>query len=182
MALSLVFNKMKIKYLTYLIITLISDSIYSQFDEYTVKAQFMERFTHYIEWPEGSTIKNQEIPFRIGVYGENHFENKLNEIAELIEIKNKKVELREVDFKSILDCDMLFISKCSEEELNKIIRIAVGRSILLISDSDGFGKKGVHINFYNKNDKINFEINISSTRRDTFKISSRLLKLARIIE
>ena len=169
---------MKIKYLTYLIITLISGSIYSQFDEYTVKAQFMERFTQYIEWPDGSTIKNKEIPFRIGVFGEN----KLDEIVEFVEIKNKKVELLEVDFKSILDCDMLFISKCSNEELNKIIRITKGRGVLLISDSEGYGKKGVHINFYNKNDKINFEINISATKRDTFKISSRLLKLARIIE
>jgi len=173
---------MKIKYLTYIFTLIISVPSFSQYNEYEVKAQFMERFTQYIDWPEGSTINNPEIPFRIGIYGENHFENKLDKIAEFVKIKNKKVKLKEVDFKNILDCDMLFISQCSNEELSEIIRTVKYKGVLLVSDSEGFANKGVHINFYNINNKINFEINIAATHRDTFKVSSRLLKLARIIE
>jgi len=161
---------------------LLAVPIFAQFTEYDVKAQFMHRFTQFIEWPKGSTINNSELPFRIGVYGENYIENPLNEIAEFYQIKDKKVKIAKVDFNNIIDCDMLFISKCSNEELDKIIKIAKGKGILLVSDTNGYGKKGVHINFYKQDEKINFEINITAAKNDTFNVSSRLLKLARIIE
>ncbi len=173
---------MKIFNIINIINILVTVPIFAQFTEYDVKAQFMHRFTQFIEWPQSSTINNSDLPFRIGIYGENYIENTLNEIAEFSQIKDKKVEILQVDFKNIIDCDMLFISKCSNEELSKIIKIAKGKGILLISDTNGYGKKGVHINFYKQDEKINFEINISAAKKDTFNISSRLLKLARIIE
>jgi len=173
---------MKIFNIINIINILFTVPIFAQFTEYDVKAQFMHRFTQFIEWPQSSTINNLDLPFRIGVYGDNYIENTLNEIAEFSEIKEKKVKIVQVDFNNIIDCDMLFISKCSNEELYKIIKIAKGKGILLVSDTKGYGKKGVHINFYKQDEKINFEINISTAKNDSFNVSSRLLKLARVIE
>ncbi|MBU0476046.1 MAG: YfiR family protein [Bacteroidetes bacterium] len=173
---------MKIKNIIYLLNALVIIPIYAQFTEYDVKAQFMERFTQYIEWPKGAAIYNQEIPFRIGIYGENNFEYKLNEMVQFVKIKNKKIKYKELNSDLLLDCDLIFISKCSDEELSKIISLTKGKGILLISDSDGFGEKGVHINFYKVDNKIHFEINLSAVKSDLFNFSSRLLRLARIIE
>lgn len=173
---------MKIKNLIYLLNILIVIPLYSQFTEYDVKAQFMERFTQYIEWPKGAAVYNPELPFRIGIFGENNFEHKLNEMVQFVKIKNKQVKYKELDFNLLLDCDLIFISKCSDEELSKIIRLTKGKGILLISDSEGYSEKGVHINFFKVDNKIHFEINLSAVKSDLFNFSSRLLRLARIIE
>jgi len=55
-------------------------------------------------------------------------------------------------------------------------------SVLTVSDSSGFAEKGVVINLYKSGIKTKFEINRNSARESGLKISSKLYKLARIVE
>jgi hypothetical protein len=56
-----------------------------------------------------------------------------------------------------------------------------GSYILTIGDTEGFGEKGVMINFIIRDNKVRFEINPEAARRAGLTISSKLLSLATIV-
>ncbi|MCD4695436.1 MAG: YfiR family protein, partial [Bacteroidales bacterium] len=65
--------------------------IFSQTEEYTIKAVFMERFTRFTEWPAESAINDTTKPFVISVIGKNPFGNLLEETYSSQKILNKNV-------------------------------------------------------------------------------------------
>jgi len=52
---------------------------------------------------------------------------------------------------------------------------------LTIGDTKGFAQQGVIINFYIKDEKVRFEINVDAAKRANLKISAKLLRLAKIV-
>ena len=79
-------------------------------------------------------------------------------------------------------CHIAFIGSSENGNVRKILKLLNNASTLTIADSPGMGKKGVIINFYMKRNKVRFEINLGAAKRAGLKISSRLLRLARIVE
>jgi hypothetical protein len=53
---------------------------------------------------------------------------------------------------------------------------------LTISEIEGFTQSGGIINFYIEESKIRFEINVGAAEKAGLKISSKLLKLAKITQ
>ena len=52
----------------------------AQTGEYTVKAVYLERFTRFVEWPEGAAIEDTTESFVIAVLGEHPFGDTLDEV------------------------------------------------------------------------------------------------------
>ena len=65
--------------------------------------------------------------------------------------------------------------------VRSILRTLKGTGILTIGDTSGFARQCGIINFYLKSGKVRFEINVEASRRENLQISSKLLRLARII-
>jgi len=54
--------------------------------------------------------------------------------------------------------------------------------VLLISDSEGFSKKGVHFNFFKEKDEtIHFEINLKALAKSGLRPDLKLLSVGKII-
>ncbi len=158
---------------------LICISAYSQYDEFVVKAVYLEKFTRFITWPERSDFNNQDSVFTISVIGKTPITQKLNEIYTNYLIKNKKVVILELEnMDSIPETDLLFIGNVKAKELDQILASIAGRPVLTLSDSPGFGRKGVIINFLYTDDKISFEINKEVADQSGLTISYLLLKEA----
>jgi YfiR/HmsC-like len=154
----------------------------SQNLEYKVKAEFLERFTRFIEWPQNSTSIDGPLPFRICVTGKNPFDGYLKQMAGSVKIKGKPVEVYEsLELDQIQSCQILFIPSSEERNLQEILRITADKPILTVSDSTGFAQKGVLINFYSTGSYIRFEVNLNAAEKSRLKFSSRLLKLARLV-
>ncbi len=151
--------------------------------EYRLKAELMERFTRFVEWPEESSVKDRTIPFLICIAGKNPFGKYLEELANDIKIRGKRVQILEVtDLKQIEFCQILFISSTEEKRLSEILSHAEDRPILTIGDTPGFAQNGVLINFYSIEKYVRFEVNYSTIQKSKLKFSSRLLKLARFVD
>lgn len=148
---------------------------WSQYGEYILKAAFMEKFTHFIEWPNAT--KNV---FNVCVIGENPFKGTLKKLASSSRIKSKPTKFTTIDnIDSISNCNILFISSSKRTSINQILNSVRGQPVLTISDTPGFAQQGVIINFLrNKDNNIQFEINHRMAQNVGLKISSRLLKLA----
>jgi hypothetical protein len=150
-----------------------------QVAEYQVKAEFIERFTRFVEWPDAREPRSAS--FVIGVVGANPFDGYLERIARDRKIKGRGIEVRTVAVDQAVDCDVVFIPSSERKNLAAILDKTHARPILTIGDTAGYAEKGVLINFYNAGDQVRFEINESAADRSGLKISSKLFKLARVV-
>ncbi len=150
--------------------------------EYQLKAEFMERFTRFIEWPATSAVNDGQTPFAICVAGDDPFGPFLRNLAASRRIKSKPIAVRLVSASSSFEgCHMLFIAASERDHAADVIRRAANRPILTVGDAGGLGKTGVMINFYEAADKVRFEINPRSAEKSGLRISSKLLKVARVV-
>ena len=76
---------------------------------------------------------------------------------------------------------MLFITSGERLRLRAIIERTSRRPILTVGDTDGFARAGVLVNFYLDKTRVRFEVNADAIKVSGLKVSSRLLKLARIV-
>lgn len=163
-------------------ILLLSTALSAQPFEYKLKAEFLERFTRFIEWPTESSVSNNSKPFCICVVGENPFGPYLKQMADAVKIKGKVVEIHEMKDLEKLDlCQIVFISRSEKSILLEILKYTQNKPILTIGDTSGFAEDGVLLNFYESGGHVRFEINMNAVERSKLKFSSRLLKLARLV-
>jgi len=149
-----------------------------QVPEYELKAELLARFATFITWPQSSDGR----PFTIGVIGRNPFNGYLEKLAER-RIKNRPVEIRYISELTQIDgCDILFICGSEKRRLAAILAHTGSRPILTVADSGGFAEAGVLINFYTTSDTVRFEINETAVDRSGLKVSSKLFKLAKVVE
>lgn len=150
----------------------------AQVSEYEYKAAFIERFTRFVEWPN----KIESKTFKIAVLGENSFNNSLDELFKGTKIKNKKVALIYTNkIEDLTNVDLVFISNSEKRRLEEILLALSKKPILIISDSEGFCKKGVHINMYVHDNYVRYEINQETIEKSGLKVSSLLFASAKIV-
>lgn len=156
---------------------------FCQSRESLIKAGYIEKFTHFVQWPETSTKSEPINEFTIAVIGKNTFGNDLNDLFSKIKVKNNQVKIRYISsVDEIGDCMILFISGSEKNNLTKIQQFTTGKPILTISDSKGFGVKGVIINMFPAGEYIRYEISRSALEKSGLTINSLLLNSAVIIK
>jgi hypothetical protein len=147
--------------------------------EYQIKAEFIERFTRFIEWPAAPSQPQSE-PFVIGIIGRDPFNGYLEAIARARTIKGRPVRIRHLaGLDAIGSCQILFISSSEKGSFDEIVARARKYPVLTIGDSPGALSSGVMINLYTADNKVRFEINEQQLSKAGFAASAQLLKLAR---
>lgn len=150
--------------------------------EYAVKAEFLERFTHFIRWPSTS-FTDADHPFVLCVIGKNPFGTYLTELVGRQRIQSRRAMLRSISALGQIDgCHLLFIAHSERRRIASIVRRTSGRPILTVGDTGGFAEAGVLVNLYLHDSNVRFEINILAVKQSGLKFSSKLLKLARVVD
>lgn len=156
---------------------------FSQASIYVLKAVYLEKFSRFITWPQESLIDNPDEPFIIAVIGETPLTENLKQIYEIQEIKNKRVIIKKIKhFNEIQGSHILFIAESEKKNIDQIIAITSQQPILTIGETKGFAEKGVLINFFEKDNKLRFEINETAVLKSPLQMSYYLLNSARIVE
>jgi hypothetical protein len=177
-------NIKKIVLLIYIINGFMTEELsFCQSRESLVKAGYIEKFTHFVQWPELSGKSDSTDTFKIAVIGKNTFGKDLGELFSKIKVKESTVKISYISSVDEIDnCMILFISESEKNNLDKILHYTTGRPILTISDSKGFGLIGVIINMFTEGNYIRYEINRSTLEKSGLKINSLLLNYAVIIK
>jgi hypothetical protein len=161
---------------------MIPHDIHAQSKEYLLKAGYIEKFTHFVEWPEKTNIHDTTLAFSVAVMGENKFSNALEKIFEKVKVNNKEVRITNISSIDDIDsCMVLIISESKKNSLKEILSYTTGKPILTIGETKGYGKKGVIINMYLDDNYIRYEINRTALNKSGLKISAKLFEIARII-
>jgi len=151
--------------------------------EYEVKAAYLYNFSKFIEWPPNAAVATHA-PLVIGVVGDDPFGPVLDETVRPKGVADEPrlVVRRFSRLEDVVHADILFISSSEAERLPQILKILDGASVLTVGEMERFAERGGMIALKVEDKKVRFDINLDSVRRANLRLSSHLLKLARIVD
>ena len=149
--------------------------------EYQIKAAFLYNFVKFIEWP-ASAFKGTHSDLYLCVLGDDPFGTALDRTISGKIVNGRTLAVkRSGRLQDLKDCHLMFLSSSERDRLTKILDVLAGSSVLTVGDTDQFALLGGMINLYVEESKVRFEINPHAAERSGLKISSKLLKLAKIV-
>jgi YfiR/HmsC-like len=164
-----------------LFVTLQTAAAQSPVPEYRVKAVFLFQFTQFIDWPSDS-FSSPDAPFVIGILGEDPFGSFLDDTVREEKKNNHPLIIqryqRADDFKN---CHLLFVSKQDVGRVPDVTSVSTQRGVLTVSDADDFLDRGGTIQFVMHDNRVHLRINLATAKSANLTISSKLLRLARVI-
>ncbi len=148
--------------------------------EYRFKAVYLYNFLKFTEWPD-SVFESPSSPIIIGIAGEDPFGLILDETVQSENINGRPITVKRFRLgDDITACHLLFVSAKAKEP-SDILRRVADLPILTVVDLDKAETSGGEINFYFDNNKIRFEVDMQALQRSGVKLSSKLLRLAKIV-
>jgi len=150
--------------------------------EYQVKAVFLFNFAQFIAWPTNA-FADAQTPMTIGVLGDDPFDSFLDETVRGEKIgEHPLVIQRYRRIEDVQGCQILFISRSEDGQTGRILAGLKDKNILTVGDSDGFIKDGGIVRFVTEENKIHLRINLEAAKSANLAISSKLLRLAEIVD
>lgn len=140
-----------------------------------VKAALVFNFLKFVEW--GDTAK----PLEVCVIGETRVLQALSALAGR-SIAGRKVTVRHAVADELRGCRVAFLAPSEDVRVETLSMELARERVLVIGDGPAFAARGAHLNFYVVEDRVRFEANVGAMRRDGIAVSSKLLRLARIVE
>lgn len=153
------------------------------------KALFIEQFTRLIEWPPA--VLAQDGPFVLCLEGASDTATELSNIAAVRKFKDRPTEIRRLrPGASAEGCHVLYIAGSEAARVGQILGAIADSPILTVSDTPGFGARGVHFNLFEETRSapregtyVGFELNVSTVKRSVLLLfSPQLLKEGRRVE
>lgn len=146
-----------------------------------LKVAYIARFTEFIEWPE--TTADTPPAFKICVFGDAPILQPLQQLPQLMKDNHRNVDIRRIDqAQESFICNILFVPHAANAHLAKIASHTRHKPILVINEVQGVPGHGQLISLYTEGERLRIEIHLRETEDAGLKISSRLLKLANVVE
>lgn len=156
-------------------------------DAYALKAAYIFNFTKFIQWPVGGGADG-DLSFHILVAGKDAVEAQFKTIdgknngMGIVRIERLASPTPAID-DAAQHCHVVFISdQVGESDTRRILERFAGKPILSIGEMRNFSRMGGVITLFTHNDRLAFEINLAAAKTQGLKISSRLLRLAVVVE
>lgn len=135
-------------------------------------------FSKFIQWPESSAGD----VFVIGVYGDVDVYNSVSKAMEGKLIEGKQVLIKRFSsINQIGDCEVLYLTPNKSSSFYRIEDVLKSKNTLLITQKEGLGARGGHINLTVVDGRMKFELNKSQISKAGLKVSSTLIKQAIIL-
>lgn len=148
--------------------------------EYALKAVFLFHCAQFVVWPESNRGGDS---FKIGIIGSDPFGSVLDEVVKDEQIDGRPIQITRSNRESELSrCHILFISNSESSRVDSILENLKGKPILTISDSSTFALHGGIIQVGVERNKLSVKVNLSAARKSQLTISSKLLRLAQIVD
>lgn len=144
-----------------------------------VKAVFIYNFTQFVDWPSNS-FSNNSAPFIIGILGKDPFGSYMDSVVAGERFGSHPIEVHRFNsIREALNCQLLFINTTEPDDAIKELQ---NRSILTVSDRKDFAAYGGMVRLFVENNKMKLQINLKAAKAANLSISSKLLRLADVIQ
>jgi YfiR/HmsC-like len=149
--------------------------------EYEVKAAFLYHFAQLVDWPAPA---GGDRPFVIALVGEDVFGRLLEDAVGTEKAHNRNIRVVRARSVDTLEQqpDILFLGARSRREVQHSIALLANSPVLTVGEVEGFADAGGMIGFRLTADgRIAFDINLHAADQAGLRLSSQLLKIARIV-
>ncbi|MCC7441173.1 MAG: YfiR family protein [Bdellovibrionales bacterium] len=150
-------------------------------DLLSVRAAYVANFAHYVEWP--SDAATEEGAFRFCVRQDEEFGGALRRMIVDKPVGNLSAEVRVVNgrLEEWVGCRILVLP-----ELNAggkaALKALEARPVLTVAWTKADGAQAASIHLFLEQEHMRFEIRKGQLDRKGLKVSSKLLRLARVVE
>lgn len=149
--------------------------------EYEVKAAFLLNFTKFVEWPT-KAFPDSKAPFVIGIVGTDPFGDVLPQLTKRQTVQRRPIEIRRFQVaEDFGGCHILFLSRSLAAQTDQILGRLQGLPVLTVSEKEDFVRQGGVIGFTSVANSVRFDINVKAAAAVDLKVSSKLLKVARLV-
>lgn len=146
--------------------------------EYQVKVAFVHNIAKFVEWPSSVGEKGA---LRLCIIGQVPFSEAAEDLRGKL-VGSRVWEVAPVNPRANLTgCNVLFIGAAEAGNLQRLLEGLKGSPVLTVGDTEGYAERGVMVNLFLEQNKVRFEINNGASGRAGLRISSQLLRLARIV-
>lgn len=147
-------------------------------EEQLLRVLYLYNFTQYITWPL-STAQGSE-GFRLCTNESAASFPAFDTLAQHKVHQNAIRPLRLEKLTDIRSCHMAYLAGLSDTQLDQALRAAQGLPVLLVVGVEAAAPLGAGISlFKNREERLEFDINLSALRKAGLSAGSPLLKLAR---
>lgn len=139
---------------------------------------FIYHFTKYIEWP----VDMRNGDFVIAVVGNSEVIPYLTQLAKTKTVGGQKIVIKKCSsVAQAKGAHIMFVDDSKLANFATVKSIAQQGNTLLLTAKNNYGRNGSMINFFEKNGKIQFELNQSATKKAGLVISNKLVSLATLV-
>ena len=143
--------------------------------ELQVKAAMIFNFVHFVEWPAG-TYASADAPILIAVVGGGSYAAAIEQAVSGKTVGGRTLSVKRFATVDAAEAPQVLVCAGGDCDIGRFI----GKSVLTIGDTEPFMRAGGTIRFYTEANRVRFEVSPEAAEKSSLKISSKLLKLARI--
>lgn len=145
-----------------------------------LKAAFLYNFARFVRWPDATLKRSAEFP--ICVLGHDPLEPAIESTIAGKRVGELPIVSKRLDDASpTADCRILFIGSSVHGQLQEVLDRVKGSDFLTVADVENFAERGGMIRFRLDGARMRLDVNVEAAEEARLKISSQLLKLARIV-
>jgi hypothetical protein len=155
---------------------------HSQAKDINQKASFLYNIAKFVEWPD-TAFKDPDDPIVCCLLGDEPFERSLEQKSTPRYIQKRRFLYQHaVDASQIGGCHILFVSSTEQRRWRTLASEVPGRGLLTIGETEDFIAEGGVLRLQIDKGKASIQINHEAANKEGLRISSRLLRLSRILK
>ena len=145
-------------------------------DEYAAKVAFIYNIAQF------STLPNMNGVVRLCVLGRDPFGSALGTLeGKMLTNARLTIVYPRSGPEALMQCHILYISASEADDIAALAGSARAAGVLTIADTRGAARKGVMLELYVDDRRIAFDFNGTAARGAGIALSSKVLRLARVI-
>jgi YfiR/HmsC-like len=149
-------------------------------DIHALKAIFLFNFANFVEWPKQSFIDQPEY-IHYCIAGNIKVLKNLRFAIKGERIKGKKLKITAVNsYSEMSHCHIVFFSTLAKSQNQETLKLLAQKNILTVGENTAFLSQGGMLNLTHIDKHIQIEISLVNVKSSKLKVSSKLLRLAKI--
>ncbi|MGE0493181.1 MAG: YfiR family protein [Vulcanimicrobiota bacterium] len=147
--------------------------------EYALKAGYLFKFLHLVEWPN----EGQRPNFVIAVVGPGPFGPSLDDLSGKV-VRGKTIRLSTFDKvpnPAPTEQVILFVDRANQEKFAPIRQRLEKMNVLTVGEGAKFAEEGGCINLVTVKNRVRFRMNVDAVRRANLKVSPKLVEVASVL-
>ena len=146
-----------------------------------LKVAYIYNIAKFTNWPE-STWANASDPFNLCFYGDDHVSEDFFELKDK-QINGHYIRLVKVQSKDdYKNCHIFYIDTPDRRRYRYLLSLIDQQSVLVVTDNSPFFDVGGLINLVETEQRLQFQVSKKQLADSQLKFSSKLLKLAILVD